>query len=240
LLKPLFFAITVLVMKTLFLQFREDKVVAQHEQKCFLKHINLKVQSRNIFMDEFDFLGKNDFTHIILGGSGEFSISDKNKKSKYWKKVEKIIPFLEREIKNNTNILGVCLGHQLLAFLLGSEVKSLLNQKEVGTFRIYLTLEGKKDPLFYNLPKSFLVQEGHKDSVLKLPKEATLLAKGKKCKIQSFRFKKAAGIQFHPELEIEDINFRLSLYPDYAKKNKQPKIKETPFAFKIFENFYGI
>lgn len=227
-------------MSTLFLQFREDKTIAEHERKCFFKGFKKKVKFYNVFADEFGFLNEKNFTRIIVGGSGEFSLSDRNKKPKLWKKVKRTIPFLKKEIDNNTNILGVCFGHQLIAFSLGSEVKPLLAQKETGTFQIYLTSAGKKDKLFYNFPEKFLAQEGHKDSILKLPKEAVILAKSKKCKIQAFRYKNARGTQFHPELAAKDINFRLFLYPDYLSEKRKPRIKETRLVRKALGNFYGI
>lgn len=224
-------------MKILFLQFRSDKVIAQREKKSLLIHINQKIKTQNVFMDEFGFLEETGFTHIILGGSGEFNLSDRDKKSKYWKKINKINNFLKKEIDNNTNILGICFGHHLLAFLLGSEIKPLKEEKEVGTFKIYPTLEGKKDNIFYKMPKSFFAQEGHKDSILNLPKGAKLLAKSKKSKIQSFRFKNAVGVQFHPDLSVEEFKFRLSCYPDYLSKKEKIKIKEAPFALMIIKNF---
>lgn len=227
-------------MSTLFLQFREDKTIAEHERKCFFRRFKEKVKFYNIFTDEFSFLNEKNFTRIIVGGSGEFGFSERKKSPKFWQKIKKTIPFLKKEIDNNTDILGVCFGHQLIAFSIGSEIDSCPKQKETGTFQIYLTSAGKKDKLFHNFPGEFFAQEGHKDSILKLPEGATVLAKSKKCKIQAFCYKNARGTQFHPELAAKDINFRLFLYPEYLSGKRKPRIKETRLVRKAIYNFYGI
>ncbi|MFN7039513.1 MAG: glutamine amidotransferase-related protein [Alphaproteobacteria bacterium] len=70
-----------------------------------------------------------------------------------------------------------------------------------------------------------------------LPKDCLLLARTKKCKVAAFRYKNAPiyGVQFHPEMTVEDIKERLKKYPQY--KTKKMKFLPSPFSFKILMNF---
>lgn len=226
----------------LLLQFRKNNLITQHEKKCIRKYIgkNIHLISKNIFKEEL-ILSEKTFSKIsgiIIGGSGEFSFSKKEQYPDLWAKIKNNIPFINKAIRKNIPILGICLGHQYLSYILDSKIINHEKQKEVGTFEIHLTQMGKLDPLFNKIPSEFLAQEGHEDCVMELPDKATLLATSKKCKIQAFRFKNVYGIQFHPELsDIKDVKFRAKLSPDYIPKNKKIIFKQSPFSKKILKNF---
>ncbi len=100
-------------------------------------------------------------------------------------------------------LLGVCLGGQLLAYALGGQVSSQERQ-EKGLQDIALTEAGKNDPLFAGLPNPFLSFEWHNDSFL-LPAAAAHLAATKTCYGQTFRYRNAWGLQFHPEVDEQVI-----------------------------------
>lgn len=232
----------------LLIQFRKDSSVL-HERDCFLRYLqkknNLKLDIRNAFDRKIDFSHPQKLLRkscgVILGGSGEFYFSgNEGEKEKLFKRMlKKISPFVKYLLRKDFPTLGICFGHQMLGYFLGSKVINDKNQAETGTFSVFLTKEGKKDPLFEKIPKKFLAQFGHRDSVKKLPKGAKLLAKTKKCKIAAFRYKsKIYGLQFHPELTKKDIIFRLKLLPAY--RPKKLKLKSTPFPPKIIKNFLKI
>ncbi len=218
----------------LLFQFRESEKIALHEKNCVLKRIrktdNLKVV--NVFKDDFVFSKKNlkDYDKIILGGCGEFSLSERKNKKQLWKKTQKIKPI----IKYNIPTLGICFGHQIIAFFLGSKITSNKSEKEIGSYKVSLTEEGRNNIIFKNIPDHFTVQQGHKDCLKKLPQKFTLLAKSAVCEIQSFKYKNFYGVQFHPEMKKEDILFRLNLSSDYKKENN---IEESPLTSKIIKNF---
>ena len=97
-------------------------------------------------------------------------------------------------------ILGVCYGHQLLAWAFGGVVGFHPNGREIGTIDIELTLEAASDVLFAKMPKQFSAQASHRQSVLSLPDGAVLLAKNSFDAHHAFRLGSSTwGVQFHPE-----------------------------------------
>jgi GMP synthase (glutamine-hydrolysing) len=99
--------------------------------------------------------------------------------------------------------LGICYGHQLLAYALGGEVGFLPQQREVGTIAITLKPEAQADPLLGGLPESILVQLSHRQAVLTLPPDVTHLASSAMAEHQAFRYgEQVWGLQFHPEFDL--------------------------------------
>jgi len=106
-------------------------------------------------------------------------------------------------------MFGFCLGHQLLANVLGADVhpniKNNKKIKEIGYYNIELTDEGKQNPLFKGFTSPIEVFQWHGD-VCELPKDATLLASSPACRNQAFNYKNVFGIQFHFEITPKMIN----------------------------------
>jgi GMP synthase (glutamine-hydrolysing) len=113
-----------------------------------------------------------------------------------------------------------CWGFQAMAKARGGEVIHDLEQAELGTTKLWLTNEGKKDKIFQHLPHTFLAQMGHEDIVKTLPLDAILLASSEKVKNEAFTFKKKPiyCTQFHPELNKNDFIKRMTRYPEYLEK----------------------
>lgn len=226
----------------LLIQFRINSLIVRQEEKCILKSLGKEVilSSKNIFKNNVNLPLKDldKIDGIIIGGSGEFSISKKGKNKDLWGKINKVTPFIKKAIGKGVPILGICFGHQYLAHVLGSKIINDKRQEEVGAFPISLTAHGKKNPLFKHLPANFIVQEGHEDCVEKLPTGAVLLAEGKKCKIQSFHLGNVYGVQFHPELYREqDVKFRANLSSNYMKGKEKINFISCPESKKVLQNF---
>lgn len=104
-------------------------------------------------------------------------------------------------LEANVPILGICLGHQLLAHWLGGKVKR--GRWELGWLPVTVNEVGLKDQLFSGLGESFYAFLWHGDQITKLPEEAVLLASSEACRVQAFRLRDQPvwGVQFNPQYD---------------------------------------
>ena len=141
-------------------------------------------------------------------------------------------------------ILGVCYGHQLLAWAFGGKIDFNANGRSIGTIQINLTESAKTDYLFNVLPERLAVHVSHQQSVVELPAEAVKLATGDSDIVQAFRLgEKTWGVQFHPEFSKEVILKYIDerriiieeegLDPDYLSS----KVSDTPHGAYLFRKF---
>src|SRR5258708_7397044 len=93
---------------------------------------------------------------IILGGTMGAYEEEKFP----WLNTEK--DFIRQAIKADKIILGICLGSQILAEVLGSKVYPH-NKKEIGFFPIYKTEAGIREDAITCLPASWTVFHWHGD-----------------------------------------------------------------------------
>ncbi len=107
--------------------------------------------------------------------------------------------FIRKSIENNKVLIGLCLGAQLIADVIGGRVIQN-NYKEIGWFPVALTEKAHIMPQFSFLPDNPIVFEWHGDTFVDLPEEAVLLAENEACKNQAFVYKERVfGFQFHLE-----------------------------------------
>lgn len=117
---------------------------------------------------------------------------------------ENLAAWFRSAIPQNIPVLGICYGHQLLAHALGGDVGFHPGGIELGTVSIRLTSCGREDPLLGGMPDEFLAQAVHRQSVLRLPEGAVLLASNAFEPHHAFRVGDSAwGVQFHPEFSPE-------------------------------------
>ena len=106
---------------------------------------------------------------------------------------------LRTAIEQDIPVLGICLGGQMLASVLGGTVKKH-TITEIGFSEIQCTDEGKHDPLYEGLAGHQLVYQWHEDTFT-IPSGAVRLATSEKTENQAFRYgRNAYGIQYHIEL----------------------------------------
>ncbi len=107
---------------------------------------------------------------------------------------------IEQALKKQIPILGICLGSQILAHVLGSTVRKS-KEKEIGWHKISLTKQGIQAPLFQHFRATEMLFQLHGDT-FDIPKSAVHLASSLICPSQAFRYgDKAYGLQFHLEVD---------------------------------------
>ena len=238
--------------KILVIQFRTNTQTLMDEQTAFLKSLEtmgIKIVFKNAFLDNFDWekpkeiLG--DAQGVILGGSGEFDFDggrdlQDEKKIASHSLVKSMQTFLKYLESFEFPTLAICFGHQIIAESLGVSVVNDVLQAKVGSHRVSLTEEACTDMLFKNLPNTFIVQYGHKDSLSSLPPRATLLAYGEQCLYSAIRLgRNRYSVQFHPELNAKDVTQKFSSHPDYLPEGSTPEelIQESPYSTQLLINF---
>jgi GMP synthase-like glutamine amidotransferase len=112
-------------------------------------------------------------------------------------------------------LLGVCLGHQLLAEAVGGRV-GRMETPEIGVVDIERTAAGARDPVFGRLPPVFPGLQWHEAEVVEPPRGATVLAETRHSSIQAFRIGCALGVQFHVEVGPDTIP-KWAAVPEYEQ-----------------------
>ena len=103
---------------------------------------------------------------------------------------------------------------------LGSVVGATVDRtypEPVAALTVTLTLAGRHDPLFADLPDVFDAYGGHKEAATSLPSQAVCLASSASCPVQAFRVgNNAYATQFHPELDADGICTRIDVYKNHG------------------------
>jgi GMP synthase-like glutamine amidotransferase len=121
------------------------------------------------------------------------------------------IAYLEDALTAGVPTLGVCLGAQLLARAAGGEVAPAA-EKEIGWISVELTDAAADDPVFSALPGRFRSFQWH-EYAAGLPPGAVELARSDVCQ-QAFRLDEAWGVQFHPEVTLDQLVRWIRAYED--------------------------
>lgn len=206
--------------KILLIQFRDDELLTQMEYDSFVAYLGLEpeqvtqLHARNELPTPEHLAGHDA---LIVGGNGDALVGD----DRPWNEPTKKL--LRYAYDNNIPTIAVCYGAQYTAQEFAADgignnaVQGIKEMKESGTYLVQLTEEGEKDSLFSHISSEFKAQQGHNDSIVHLPPTAVLLASSKNCPVQAFRFpdKPFYAVQFHPELDAQQIRFRFNYYKEH-------------------------
>ena len=151
-------------------------------------------------LDEIDWL-------VVMGGPMNIYETDRYP----WLAAEQA--YIRAAISAGKRVLGVCLGAQLIADVLGGPV-TRNPVKEIGWLPVSLTPDGLAAPLFAGFPPEFPAFHWHGDTFV-LPPGAVHLAQSAGCASQAFSYReRVVGLQFHLESSADSIARLLTHCPD--------------------------
>jgi GMP synthase-like glutamine amidotransferase len=146
--------------------------------------------------EDFDLL-------IIMGGP----MGIKDEADFPWLGSEKAL--IAKWIETGRAVIGICLGAQLVASVLGSEVYQA-KDKEIGWFPIQLDLDKELKCMFPGLPEEITVFHWHGE-MFDLPFGSRPLASSAATPCQGFVFRQhVLALQFHPEIKPENISLMIN------------------------------
>ncbi len=157
---------------------------------------------------------------------------------------ERVAAWLPGVVSAEVPLLGICYGHQLLAYATGGEVGTNPRGPEYGTVPIHLQERAHHDPLFLGLPSTILVQTSHEQSVLRLPPGSIGLAANVHDPHHAFLVGKCAwGVQFHPEFDARTVQAYIRDFADGLRHRGVDPVRlleravDTPHCESLLKRF---
>lgn len=110
--------------------------------------------------------------------------------------------FIRQAIDSGKVVLGICLGSQLIAEVLGGRVYKNA-EREIGWFPVKKTITGNDEPLFNIFNETEIVFHWHGDT-FDIPEGSIHTLSSTACRNQCFVYgEKVLGLQFHLEVTEE-------------------------------------
>lgn len=157
---------------------------------------------------------------------------------------EQAAEWLRHAMSIKLPMLGVCYGHQLLAYALGGKVGYHPQGMEIGTLEIELQPGAANDKRLAMLPARFKANLIHSQSVLAPPPCAEVLARSQQDAHQILRYgEHALSTQFHPEFNGEIMRSYLNWLSELEPANQQryqrklQQASDTPLSQSLLQNF---
>jgi len=154
---------------------------------------------------------------------------------------------IEEALNKKIPLLGICLGAQMLAKVLGAKIYPGKRGKEIG----WVEVEKIGDhPYFSDFPKTLKVFQWHEDT-FDLPSGALKIFSSLKYENQGFVYERAVALQFHIEVdkklakvwakeyreELEQEGIPFKIFKEITEEENQLLKK---LSFKFIERFLGL
>jgi GMP synthase (glutamine-hydrolysing) len=187
-----------------------------------------------------------DYSHlVVLGGAISAYEADR-------------YPFLHQEFQlieaamaAGIPIVGICLGAQILAKVLGANVYRGPSGREAGWCEVELLKPADRDPLLRSFPPRFRVFQSHQDT-FDIPAGAVRLAQSALYPNQAFRYgDRVWALQFHLEFdenvltdcasviaqELQDSGIQTTTVSDLLEEAKRHSPAVAPLAHQFMQSF---
>ncbi|MFN3479827.1 MAG: type 1 glutamine amidotransferase [Thermodesulfovibrionales bacterium] len=178
----------------------------------------------------------SNFTHLVIMG-GPMAVYEMENYP-FLKEEARLI---ERAVKSGLHLLGICLGAQMIAHVLGARVYPG-GVKEIGWYEVSLTEEGKRDQVMSQLSDNgkATVFQWHGDT-FDIPDGAIRLASSELFENQAFRYSDGVyALQFHIEVSPDIIR---EWFKDERDFDLSGTISETKRLFQTYhrraKDFYS-
>jgi GMP synthase (glutamine-hydrolysing) len=163
-------------------------------------------------LDDLDWL-------VVMGGP--MSVHDEPLYP--WLTTEKRL--IESAIRTGRAVLGICLGAQLIADVLGARVYRN-RHREIGWYPVFRTPDSARSPVFGDLPVWFTAFHWHGET-FDIPAGGLRLAETEATRNQAFEYGTAWGLQFHLEATQESIELLIG--------GAGEEIGDGPYEQTVFE-----
>lgn len=236
----------------LLIQFRQATVTAELELASISRELGdeVKVSVQSALDETVDWKSPEgilaSYKGIIFGGSGDFDFDgsravDDPARTMSYKLLERLRPLIQYIFDNNVPTLGICYGHQLLGAFSGVSVLHDAAQRKTRSHLVRVLADANNYFLYTNIPPTFKAQYGHKDVLERVPPGATLMVEGgDECRVSALCYSDVIfSTQFHPELNLEDMQKRVESTPGYLPEGVlvEEIFEESPDANLILRNF---
>lgn len=187
-----------------------------------------------------------DYSHLlVLGGAVSAYEADR------YAFLREEFQLIEAAMAAGIPIVGICLGAQILAKVLGANVYRGPSGREAGWCEVELLKTADRDPLLRSFPSRFRVFQSHQDT-FDIPAGAVRLAQSTQYPNQAFRYgDRTWALQFHLEFdenvlsdcsaviaqELHDSGIHTTTVSDLLEEAKRHSPAVAPLANQFMQSF---
>jgi GMP synthase (glutamine-hydrolysing) len=191
---------------------RPELGAADAEHASFRRALGADVVDRlDLLQTPLDIERARGYQGIVVGGS-PYNVSDAVKSTEQLRVEADLRTLADAAIAAEVAVFFTCFSIGVVTRMLGGEVVTDTPEPASATV-IDVTAEGAADPVFGPSGPALTVFTAHKESALRTPTGAVLLATNDVCPVQAYRVgTHLYAAQFHPEPTPRDFADRMTFY----------------------------